>query len=121
VSKLGAAALASWLLGLALSGCSLAGPSDRSFTPAVLDDETKSASGEAAAKKLESDQTHCRSEARQRGVRSVLAIIRSADRKNTDKDYIDCMKGKGYRVEEGTEASTVKAAPGTSQAPPPKP
>jgi hypothetical protein len=98
-------------------GCSLSGPSERTFAPAVLNDEAKSTGSEAASKKLEADRATCKSEARQRGIRSVLAIIRSADRSNTDKDYIDCMKGKGYKVEEGPETSTGKAPPGTNQVP----
>ena len=121
VSKLGAAFLALWLLGLGLSGCSLAGPSERSFTRAVAeDDNAPSPGGEAAAKKLEADRTACQSEARQKGVRSVLAILKSADRRNTDKDYVDCMKKKGYMTEEAPGTSASKAAQGPSQAPAPK-
>ena len=106
-----------WLLGLALSGCSLSGPSEHTFTPAVLNEEARSAGSEAVAKKIETDRTACQSEARQRGIRSVLAIVKSADRSNTDKDYVECMKGKGYKVEGEPETSTVKAAPGTNQPP----
>jgi hypothetical protein len=121
VLKLGAAFLALWLLGLGLSGCSLAGPSERSFTRAVAeDDDAPSPGGEAAAKKLEADRATCQTEARQKGIRSVLAIIKSADRRNTDKDYVDCMKKKGYTIDEGSGMSASKAAQGASQIPGPK-
>lgn len=98
VSKPGVAALLSWLLGLAVAGCSLAGPSDRSFTPAVLQ-KSKEVDEERAAAKMKQDQETCRSQAKLRGISSVLAIIRSADKSNTDKEYIACMKKKGYGVE----------------------
>ncbi len=97
--KLGAAALLLWLLGLAVAGCSLAGPSDRSFTPAVLE-KSKEVDEERAAAKMKQDQETCRSQAKMRGVSSILAIIRSADKSNTDKEYIACMKKKGYGVQE---------------------
>jgi hypothetical protein len=121
VSKLGATILALWLVGVGLAACSLAGPSERSFTRAVAeDDDDEPSPGEEAAKKLEYDRTICQAEARQKGIRSVLAILKSADRRNTDKDYVDCMKKRGYVTEEASGMSAGKEAQGQGQTPAPK-
>jgi hypothetical protein len=80
-------------------------------------EDAPKAGSEAASKKLEIDRAACQSEAKQKGFGSILAIIKSANRANTDKDYIACMKRKGYAVEDGSETTAGKAAEGASQAP----
>ena len=64
-------------LGLMLSACSLASPTDRSFT---------------AASKA------CKEQTRDKGFNSVLAIVSRLRPGAVDQDYIACMKSKGYTV-----------------------
>jgi hypothetical protein len=81
-------------LGLMLSACSLAGPSPRTFTTAA---EEKPAKPDAAA--IEQASQACKSELRQKGVKSVLAILSSMRPGAVDENYVKCMKTKGYTVE----------------------
>lgn len=115
VSKFGAAALTPWLLGIALSGCSLAGPSEHSFSAAEIAKSKPDAKSEQITAKMQSDRDDCRSQAKLRGISSVLAIIRSADRSNTDKEYIACMQKKGYKIEGEAGTPAVPAAPAADQ------
>src|SRR6185503_12037731 len=95
--RLLAAAFGVCLLGAALLGCSLAGPREIAFAPAK--EPPAARDPDAIAKKIEADATTCRSIARQKGMSSLLAMAKSANRDNTDKDYIACMKKKGYKIE----------------------
>ena len=81
-------------LGLMLSACSLAGPNPRAFTTAA---EQKPAKPDATA--IEQASQACKSELRQKGIKSVLAILSSMRPGAVDEDYVKCMRNKGYTVE----------------------
>jgi hypothetical protein len=81
-------------LGLLLSACSLAGPSQRTFTTAA---EEKPAKPDATA--IEQASQACKSDLRQKGTKSVLAILSSMRPGAVDENYVKCMKTKGYTVE----------------------
>ncbi len=109
VSKLAVVALSILLLGAPLAGCSLAGPSsDIAFTPKPpkanpeAPPKARAATQEDMAErmnaKMAADAEACRSVARHKGIRSLLAIAQSVNPRNTDESYIACMKKKGYNV-----------------------
>lgn len=104
-----AVVILSWL-GLGLAACSLAGPSDRSFTPPVLEKSKQDTDETEIRMRMKADAENCRKQAKMRGISSVLAIIRSADKRNTDKEYIDCMAKKGYKPQ-GDEMVPADAPP----------
>jgi hypothetical protein len=111
------------LLGAALAGCSLAGPSDHSFAPALgdRDEAVAPAKGEPDQRlkaKLEADTQSCKSIAKQKGISSILAMVKSANRKNTDLDYIACMRKKGWRVEGEPDLAPGAVGSDADQAPP---
>jgi hypothetical protein len=76
-----------------LSACSLAGPTPRTFTPAA---EQKRAKPDPVA--VEQASQVCKDQTRDRGIKSVLAIVTRMRPGAVDEDYIDCMKRKGYTV-----------------------
>ena len=82
-------------LGLMLSACSLAGPNPRAFTTAA--ERSRGGAG------CHSDRTglsrHGKSELRQKGIKSVLAILSSMRPGAVDEDYVKRMRNKGYTVE----------------------
>jgi hypothetical protein len=88
------AIVAASALGLLLSACSLAGPSPRTFTTAA---EEKPVKPNATA--IEQASQACKSELRQKGTKSVLAILSSMRPGAVDENYVKCMKTKGYAVE----------------------
>jgi hypothetical protein len=81
-------------LGLMLSACSLAGPNPRTFTTAA---EEKPVKPDATA--IEQASQACKSELREKGVKSVLAILSSMRPGAVDQDYVRCMAKKGYTVD----------------------
>ena len=81
-------------LGLALSACSLAGPAPRTFTPV----ESKPTKQETEAAALEAASKSCKASTRDRGIKSVLAIVSRMRPGAVDEDYIACMKKKGYEA-----------------------
>lgn len=81
-------------LGVILSACSLAGPSQRTFTTAAQERPAKT---DATA--IEQASQACKSELRQKGTKSVLAILSSMRPGAVDENYVKCMKTKGYTVE----------------------
>jgi hypothetical protein len=81
-------------LGLVLSACSLAGPNPRTFTTAA---EQKPAKPDATA--IEQASQACKSELREKGIKSVLAILSSMRPGAVDQNYVKCMARKGYTVE----------------------
>jgi hypothetical protein len=109
-------------LGLALSGCSLAGPPNHTFltTPgqqasaAESTDasdskgkKTKTKTGKDAktpkpptdpAEALTAATNACKEATRNKGIKSITAIFSHLRPEAVDQDYIDCMKGKGYTV-----------------------
>ena len=90
--KLTAALGATCALGLMLSACSLAGPTPRTFTAA----EQKPAKPDPTA--LEQASKTCKETTRDKGIKSVLAIVSRLRPGAVDEDYIACMKNKGYTV-----------------------
>ena len=94
-------------LGLVLSACSLAGPSDRTFTavdakPANQDAKSASQNAKHSSQKdkneMEQVSKACKNQTREKGIRSLLAIVSSMRPGAIDEDYIACMKSKGYTV-----------------------
>lgn len=92
MSKLTAAGLAACALGLALSACSLAGPSPRTFTAA----EPTAATPDPAV--IDAASKACKETARDKGFKSVLGILSRLLPRAVDADYVACMKSKGYDV-----------------------
>lgn len=82
------------VLGLILSACSLAGPNPRTFTTAA----EKPVKPDATA--IEQASQACKSELREKGTKSVLAILSSMRPGAVDQDYVKCMSKKGYAVEQ---------------------
>ena len=81
------------VLGLLLSACSLAGPTDHTFTtvdakPAKQPDKTA----------MEEASKTCKEQTRGKGFNSVLGILWRLRPGAVDQDYIACMKGKGFTV-----------------------
>ena len=116
MSKLAAMALCIVLLGSALSGCSLAGPPDVVFTPAQAPAKVEAASAAdvdpRVRAKMQKDAEDCRRIARERSVRSLLAIAQSINPRNASEAYIACMNKKGYRAE-GQPEKAVEETGGT--------
>jgi hypothetical protein len=81
-------------LGLLLSACSLAGPTPHTFTTAS---ETKAVKPSPTA--LEQASEACKTELRQKGIKSVLAILSSMRPGAVDENYVKCMQAKGFAVE----------------------
>lgn len=84
-------------LGLMLSACSLAGPNPRTFTTAAEQKPAKPVKPDATA--IEQASQACKTELRQKGIKSVLAILSSMRPGAVDEDYVKCMQNKGYAVE----------------------
>ena len=80
-------------LGLMLSACSLAGPPSHTFTTAT----PTPAKPDPTA--LEQASTACKESTREKGIKSVLAIVTRMRPGAVDRDYVNCMKNKGYTVE----------------------
>ena len=81
------------VLGLMLAACSLASPTDRTFTTA----DTKQAK-QPDKTTIEEASKNCKEQTRAKGFNSVLAIVSRLRPGAVDQDYIACMKGKGYTV-----------------------
>jgi hypothetical protein len=80
-------------LGFMLSACSLAGPASHSFTTATA----TPAKPDPTA--LEQASAACKESTRDKGIKSVLAIISRMRPGAVDADYVECMKKRGYAVE----------------------
>jgi hypothetical protein len=135
-----AAALAIWAVGLALSGCSLAGPGNHTFltasgqpipaaraptataTPVQIAaaPQAKAPKAPKAAKHksknkgtavaqatpksndpaavFDAASRDCKETTRDKGIKSVLAILSHMRPGAVDADYVACMKEKGYEV-----------------------
>lgn len=93
-AKLTSALAAVCALGLVLTACSLAGPNPHTFTPEA---ESKRIKPDATA--IEQASKICKDQTREKGIKSVLAIVTRMRPGAVDEDYIECMKQKGYTVE----------------------
>ncbi len=122
MSRLAAITVSISLLAPALTGCSLAGPSDVAFqakapSAKALKEYDKEDIEERLAEKMETDAASCRSVARQKGIRSLLAIAQSVNQRNTDAAYKACMKKKGYKIQGEVEAPEEEVSPDADKAP----
>ena len=79
---------------LMLSACSLAGPNPRTFSTAA---EQKPVKPDDQA--LVQASQACKEQTREKGIKSVLAIVSRMRPGAVDEDYINCMQAKGYAVE----------------------
>src|SRR4029077_9390769 len=79
-------------LGFALSACSPAGPPSHTFTTAT----PTPAKPDPTA--LEQASTACKESNREKGIKSVLAIVTSMRPGAVDQDYVNCMKNKGFAI-----------------------
>jgi hypothetical protein len=93
-AKLTSALAAVCALGLVLTACSLAGPNPHTFTPEAESKRTK-----PDARAIEQASKICKDQTREKGIKSVLAIVTRMRPGAVDEDYIECMKQKGYTVE----------------------
>jgi hypothetical protein len=82
------------VFGLMLSACSLAGPSPRTFTKGTEEQPVK-----PDATALEQASQACKTELREKGIKSVVAILSRMRPGAVDEDYVKCMRNKGYTVE----------------------
>jgi hypothetical protein len=80
--------------GVLLSACSLAGPTPRTFTAAA---EQKPVKPDDRA--LAQAAQACKDQTREKGIKSVLAIVSRMRPGAVDQDYVNCMRNKGYTVE----------------------
>src|SRR5262245_10732399 len=84
---------AAFALALMLSACSLAGPSSLTFTTAT---HTNAKPDPTA---LEQASAACKESTREKGIKSVLAIVTRMRPGAVDEDYVNCMKNRAYPVE----------------------
>jgi hypothetical protein len=80
-------------LGLMLSACSLAAPPDHSFT--AINAKQPNQPDKTA---MEQASKACKDKTRDKGIKSVLAIVTRLRPGAVDEDYIACMKDEGYTV-----------------------
>jgi hypothetical protein len=87
-------------LGLMLPACSLAGPSDHAFTAVDAKPTSRNAKPSSQQDKNEMEQASkaCKYQTRDKGIKSLLAIVSSMRPGAVDEDYIACMKSQGYTV-----------------------
>ena len=89
--------------GFVLSACALVGPSSHTFTTAEQQKQPSPAAGQKQAapdpKTLEQASQSCKESTREKGIKSVLAIVTRLRPGAVDEDYINCMRNKGYSVE----------------------
>ena len=81
-------------LSLMLSACSLAGPNPRTFSTAAEQKPVK-----PADQALAQASQACKEQTREKGIKSVLAIVSRMRPGAVDEDYVNCMRNKGYAVE----------------------
>ncbi len=83
---------------LALSACSLAGPAPRTFTPAAPVTAAAPVAAKPPPTTIETAASACKTETRNKGIKSVLAIVSFMRPGAVDAAYVQCMKAKGYDV-----------------------
>lgn len=81
-------------LGFMLSACSLAGPTPRTFTTEAEQKPVK-----PDDKALAQASQICKDQVREKGIKSVLAIVSRMRPGAVNQEYVNCMKNKGYAVE----------------------
>jgi hypothetical protein len=88
------AALAACLLAAWLTGCSYTEPAPRDFTLVGQ----RPAKAEEAGNTLEAAEADCKEDTKTKGKANMLAIFSRFRPGSADKDYIACMKARGYEV-----------------------
>lgn len=79
-----------------LTGCSLAEPRSHDFVLV----EQRPAKAEETGNTLEAAKSACKEETRRRGLSSIVGIFSRLRPGGADKDYIACMRGRGFEVAE---------------------
>ena len=94
MTRVTGAALAACLLGACLTGCSYTEPAPRDFT---LVGE-RPAKAQEAGNALPAAEAACKQDTKTKGMANMLAIFSRFRPGSADKDYIACMKARGYEV-----------------------
>ena len=94
MSKVTRAALAACLLGAWLMGCSHTEPAPRDFT--LVGQRPDKA--QEAGNTLPAAEAACKQDTKTKGMANMLAIFSRFRPGSADKDYIACMKARGYEV-----------------------
>ena len=92
MSRTKGAALAACLLGASLAGC--AEPASHDFTLVGQ----RPAKAEEAHNTLQNAEAACKADTKNKGIANMLAIFSRLRPGSVDKDYIACMKAKGFEV-----------------------
>ena len=90
--KLSVVALAACLLGASLAGC--AEPASHDFTLVGQ----RPAKAEEAHNTLQNAEAACKEDTEKKGIANMLAIFSRLRPGSADKDYIACMKARGFEV-----------------------
>jgi hypothetical protein len=96
MSRVKVAVLAACLLGPLLAGCGHSEPAPHDFT---LVDQ-RPAKAEEAGNTLDAAEKACKEETKTKGISNVLAIFSRFRQGSADKDYVACMKRRGYEVKQ---------------------
>jgi hypothetical protein len=96
MSRVKVAVLAACLLGPLLGSCAGSEPTPRDFT---LVDQ-RPAKAEEAGNTLDAAEKACKEETATKGISNMLAIFSRFRPGSADKDYIACMKRRGYEVKQ---------------------
>jgi hypothetical protein len=96
MSRVKAAALAACLIGAALTACSYSEPTPRDFTLVGQ----RAAKANEAGNTIEAAEIACKADTKEKGRANMLAIFSRFRPGSADKDYIACMKARGYEVKQ---------------------
>jgi len=94
MSRVTSAALAACLLAAWLTGCSYTEPAPRDFTLVGQ----RPAKAQEADNMLQAAEAACKQDTKTKGMANMLAIFSRFRPGSADKDYIACMKARGYEV-----------------------
>jgi hypothetical protein len=92
MSRTKGAALAACLLGASLAGC--AEPASHDFTLVGQ----RPAKAEEAHNTLQNAEVACKEDTKKKGIANMLAIFSRLRPGSADKDYIACMKARGFEI-----------------------
>jgi len=96
MSNVKTAVLASCLLAALLQGCSHTEPEPRDFTQFNQRPEKAAETGNTLA----AAEAACKLETETKGIASITAIFSRFRKGSADEDYIDCMKRRGFEVQQ---------------------
>jgi len=92
MSRIKGAALAVCLFGASLAGCAEPAPHDFALVG------QRPAKAEEARNTLQIAESTCKEDTKKKGIANMLAIFSRLRPGSVDKDYIACMKAKGFEV-----------------------